>query len=116
MKIVLGTNTFGKYKRQDIAVDSWLHLRDKHDIDLYDIQFADEKKTFQEIYNLNTRYDLKAFSHTYCDSPSKKLPLVNHIIEYISDIECDYFIFTNSTSDAPVRSFTSSAPKAPCVP
>ena len=96
MKIVLGTNTFNTYKRQDIAIDSWLHLRDLHDISLYDIQFIDEKRKFEKVYDLNTLHTLEHSSYNYCKAPSKKLPLVNHIIEAISNIDCDYFIFTNS--------------------
>ena len=48
MKIVIGSNTFGTYKRQDIAVESWQELSEKFDIDLYNIQFKDEEK-FQKM-------------------------------------------------------------------
>jgi len=50
MKIVIGTNTFGKYHRQDVAVESWKHLSD---VKLVNVQFEDEKDSF------NVQYDME---------------------------------------------------------
>jgi len=96
MKIVIGSNTFGKYHRQDVAVDSWKYLQSNFDVDVYDIQFADEKSTFENPYDLHTIHDLKRSSKSILSKSKKKLPFVNDIISCLSNIDCDYFIFTNS--------------------
>jgi len=88
MKIILGTNTFGKYHRQDIAVQSWLKLG----IDVYDIQFTDTKSE----YNLKNISCLTRSSQTCIKKSKKRLPFVNDILKALAEIECDYFVFTNS--------------------
>ena len=101
MKILIGTNTFGNYHRQNVAVDSWKFLKEKfHDqIDIIDIQFADEKNIFKNNYNLDVKFDLTRSSLDILNNAKKKLPFVNDIFDaisnYISSDE-DYFIFTNS--------------------
>ena len=47
MNILLGANTFGNYHRQNVAVDSWIHLRKKHGVKLCNIQFKDEENSFK---------------------------------------------------------------------
>ena len=95
MKIVLGANTFGEYKRQDIAVESWRVLSKEFNVDVYDIQFEDECKTFTNPYNLKPLFNLQRSSRDVLDT-DRKLPFVNDIISCISEIDSDYFIFTNS--------------------
>lgn len=88
MKIILGTNTYQKYHRQDIAVQSWLKLG----IDVYDIQFTDTETA----YKINNLSKLTRSSQTCLKNSEKRLPFVNDIINELSEITCDYFIFTNS--------------------
>lgn len=95
-RIVIGSNTFGKYHRQDVAVDSWKHLQQKYDIDIYDIQFKDEVRSFDNVYNLNVIPKLTRSSESILKKSSKKLPLVNDVISCLSEVDCEYFIFTNS--------------------
>jgi hypothetical protein len=95
MKIVIGSNTFDTYRRQDIAVQSWKKLADEFDVELYNIQFKDEEAVFNDSYNLNNIFKLERSSKDILDT-DRKLPYVNDIISCISEVECDYFIFTNS--------------------
>lgn len=88
MKIILGTNTFEKYHRQDVAVQSWQKLG----IDIYDVQFTDTKSE----YNLNNLSVLTRSSKTELKKSVKRLPFVNDIVNILSEISCDYFIYTNS--------------------
>jgi hypothetical protein len=97
MKIIIGCNTFKSYHRQDIAVQSWELLKEQFsEIELYDVQFKDEEKNHKKLYdNLNTIFSLERSSADLKDH-SKKLPFVNDIMFSLSELECDYFIFTNS--------------------
>lgn len=96
MKIKIITNTFEKYHRQDVAVQSWLHLQKLFpEIEIINLQFADE--TDKNYYpELNTKYMLKHSSQTMLTNSTKKLPLVNEIFQHSIMEDCDYFIITNS--------------------
>lgn len=97
MKIVIGTNTYGNYDRQQIAVDSWKHLAATYPgVSLLNVQFDDERDSFDLSNNIPTVFDLKRSSKTYIANANKKLPFVNDIIHSIYKQDCDYMIFTNS--------------------
>jgi hypothetical protein len=98
MKILIGTNTFGSYDRQDIAVDSYKALKSQYPdvVDVIDVQFQDEKETFKNIYGLDVKFDLKRSSLDAVKNAEKKLPFVNDIFNVIYDHSSDYCIFTNS--------------------
>lgn len=98
MKILLGTNTFGTYDRQDIAVDSYKELKKlfPNNVDIIDIQFQDEKHNFKNHYGLDIKFDLIRSSKDVIDNPEKKLPFVNDLFSVIAEYSEDYFIFTNS--------------------
>lgn len=97
MKIVIGCNTFNSYHRQDIAVQSWELLKQEYsNVDLYDVQFKDEEKNYKIKYdNLKTIFNLER-SSLDLKNHTKKLPFVNDIINSLSELDSDYFIFTNS--------------------
>ena len=98
MKILLGTNTFGNYKRQDIAVQSWKKLKEifPDTVELMNIQFEDEMESFNDPYGIPVKYVLKRSSLNLVPNATKKLPLVNDIFAYLCAYSSDYFIFTNS--------------------
>ncbi len=98
MKINIVTNTFGRYHRQDLAVESWRRLSMSdfpENVDVVDFQFEDEKANPIE-YNIETLFVLKHSSKDWVRGGTKKLPLVFEILMRASEMECDYFIFTNS--------------------
>ena len=89
MKIIIGTNTFGKYHRQDVAVESWKHLGD---VNLVNVQFEDEKDSFNAQYDMEHVFALTRSSIDTVDKSTKKLPFINDILDVLSLQECDYFI------------------------
>jgi len=94
MKIVIGTNTFGKYHRQNVAVESWHHLRDTFNcVSLHDVQFRNEPNT---CYDIDQMCVLERSSDQYIDDGVKRLPFINDAIEALSTIESDYFVYVNS--------------------
>ena len=101
MKIAIVTNTFGKYHRQNVAVESWLHLKDTFpdDVSLFNLQFEDEKGTFTDHYpGVTTAHVLKQSSQTVIIEPvKKKLPLIFEIITEGFEVSgADYVVYTNS--------------------
>jgi len=93
MKIIIGTNTFGKYHRQDVAVESWKHLSD---VKLVNVQFEDEKDSFNVQYDMEHVFTLTRSSMDTVDKSTKKLPYINDILDVLSRQDCDYFIYTNN--------------------
>lgn len=98
MKILIGTNTFGKYKRQDIAIDSYRELKNEFPdvVDIIDVQFEDEITTFENHYNLDVTHTLTRSSLDVVEFGEKKLPFVNDIFSILADSADDYCIFVNS--------------------
>ena len=98
MNILIGFNTFGNYKRQSIAVDSYKHLAKifPNDVSILNVQFEDERETFENYYNVPVVHALKTSSKDVISGGTKKLPFVNDIISVASEHASDYFIFTNS--------------------
>lgn len=92
MKILIGTNTYKKYKRQDIAIDSYVHLSNKYNCDIVDVQFVDENSSN---YEIRTEHVLER-SSLDVTSGDKKLPFVNDILNFLSVQDYDYFIYVNS--------------------
>lgn len=91
MKIAIGTNTFNRYDRQDISVDALKHLAQKFDqVEVYDVQFSNSE------YDINCLNDLKRSSEDLDINSTKRLPFVNDILQALSRIDCDYFVYVNS--------------------
>ena len=122
MKIAIGTNIFGVYPRQTLAIESLKLLQEKVkkldvDIDLYNIQFenntinVDGFKTLNSLKNNNITIRseiIKASGYcrgcTNCDGidnnipfSSKVLPLMSELFDSLGNLTgYDYVIFTNS--------------------
>lgn len=96
MKIKIITNTFQKYHRQDVAVQSWIHLTSLFsDIEIINLQFSDE--TENSFYpELTTRYVLDDNSTKFISESTKKLPCLNEMFLKALAEDCEYFIITNS--------------------
>lgn len=99
MKIDLITNTFGKYHRQDIAVESWRRLKQiyPNNISLNNFQFEDEKDSFMDHYEgVDTSFRLKTSSKDLVKNGTKKLPLISEILFSGFKYDADYVVYTNS--------------------
>lgn len=97
MKILIATNTFGTYHRQNVAVQSWMHLRKTFpdNVEIADFQFTDENSTNYD--NLLTRFVLTKSSKDLVPYSAKKLPLIYEIIDCASSSEeFDYVVYVNS--------------------
>lgn len=92
MKLLIGTNTFGRYDRQDVAVESWKYLSDVYDCDVMDVQFQD---CGDPVYDIDTHAVLTRSSQDVikCD---KRLPFVNDILNVLASGDHNYFIYVNS--------------------
>jgi hypothetical protein len=101
MKITIITNTFQKYHRQNIAVESWLYLKALFSdmVDIKNLQFTDEKGIFTNEYeNIPTHYILKNSSRTFIPNSFKKLPVFFEMISKGFEISenSEYIIYVNS--------------------
>lgn len=100
MRIAIVTNTFGKYHRQNVAVQSLAHLKNifPDNLELYNLQFVDEHSTFTDYYpELNTEFKLTVSSKTYQPDSHKKLPVISEIlVKGFSVSQADYVVYVNS--------------------
>lgn len=90
MKIVLGSNIFGKYHRQDVAVDSWKHLMGKYPdfVQIKAVQFEDEPTI--EYDGIEVLPKLGRSSLDIVPHGTKKLPIVRDILEEVyKSVETD---------------------------
>jgi hypothetical protein len=122
VRIAIGTNIFGEYPRQTLAMESLIILKDMSknlgvEIDLYNVQFENNTidapgfKTLNVLKNSNITIrkeiikssgyypdcnDCNGMDNTVPLSP-KMLPLMNELFDAIGSLtEYDYVIFTNS--------------------
>lgn len=102
LKILLGTNTFGEYHRQTVAMDSLRYLKEKFPdiVELIDVQFKDEQKKFTKNKDFDTVFELSTSSLNWVKGGERKFPIIQDIIRIIYEnakkSKCDYFIYTNS--------------------
>ena len=98
MKILLTTNTFKTYKRQDIAVQSYKKLKElfPDNVDLLNIQFKDEFQGYKDPYGVPLKFALGRSSLNVVKGATKKLPFVKDLFDVACENAEDYFIFTNS--------------------
>jgi hypothetical protein len=98
MKILLTTNTFKTYKRQDIAVQSYKKLKELYpdNVDLLNIQFKDEFQGYKDSYDMPLKFALIRSSLDIVEGSTKKLPFVKDLFDVACENAEDYFIFTNS--------------------
>lgn len=100
MQIAIVTNTFGKYHRQNVACESWIHLKNTfpQNVSLYNLQFEDERDTFTDHYDgVKTIHCLKTSSLSFIKKATKKLPVISEILfEGFKNANCDYLVYVNS--------------------
>lgn len=101
MKILVATNTFRKYLRQNIAMDSLRYLKVIHpEVDLIDIQFVDEVNTFEPYDGIKSVPLLETHSMEEGCGGDKKLPVMCDLLFKIGNYAItegyDYWMFVNS--------------------
>lgn len=96
MKIVIGTNTYGKYHRQDVAVDSLRHLSTLHDIPIVNVQLREDKDVLPVHYDVDYMFELERCSKDLVPESTKRLPVMSDIMSVLSRMDCDYFVYVNS--------------------
>jgi hypothetical protein len=100
VSIAIVVNTYQKYHRQNVAVESLRHIKKSFpdNVKLYNIQFKDEINSFIDHYEgLETCHVLKESSLDYIVDARKKLPLISEIIsEAFLFSDCDYVLYANS--------------------
>lgn len=94
MKIAIGINIFGSYKRQDQCVEVLNKLANKYNnISLYNITFEDEKNSNLEFNHLPF---LKRKAKNVIKNSVSEKPVSKDFFDILSKVDCDYFIFMNS--------------------
>ena len=94
MKIAIGINIFGSYKRQDQCISVLKKIKSKYtDIDLYNITFENENNTDLDFTHLPL---LKKKAKDLIKESTSDKPLSKDFFDILSQQECDYFLFLNS--------------------
>ena len=119
MNISIGINSFkhenNLNSREKNCLDSLKKVKElsNHNISLYNISFVDdniEYKDFQPLSKLKLSSDKvikEYFKHeglqneynlkkNDINNNTKKLPIINEILDILSETDCDYFLFLNS--------------------
>lgn len=119
MNISIGINSFKQEKdldsREKNCLESIKKVKElsKHNISLYNISFEEEDikyKDFESLTKLKLSSDeviREYFKHeglqneynlkkNDIDTNTKKLPIINEILDVLSETNCDYFLFLNS--------------------
>lgn len=92
-KILLTTNTFKRYHRQDLAVKKIQALKEKNqNVDIKLIQFKNEEEYYPELSNEKV---LDRSSSTVLNT-KKQFPFVNDLFNVSADLSEDIFVFFNS--------------------
>lgn len=91
--ILIGTNTYGHYDRQNLCIDSFHRLKEKNaNVDICLVQEPDDVVYYNNIPIIK---NLKRNSSQSLNT-DKKLPYVNDIFDILCELSQDYFIFCNS--------------------
>jgi hypothetical protein len=108
MKIVIGTNIFGNYKRQDIARDSWIHLQQKHpEVVFHAVQFEHEKQdsntglTEYQDFKIDPIFGLTRSAKSFIPDATRELPVLKDILDilyqkYKDDTNVTHIGYVNS--------------------
>jgi len=97
-KIAFGVNLFSFNNRTDLAIESFIKLKNKFSdiLDLYNIQFEDKSQKFRDHSNFSLYRSLKTNSKDFIDGTSKKtIPMTRECFDVMSKLGYEYFIFTN---------------------
>jgi hypothetical protein len=94
MKIAIGINIFGYYKRQDQCIDVLNNFASKYpQIELYNITY--EKETHYASGFKHLPLLKRKAKHIIEGSKSEK-PIAKDFFDILSEQDCDYFLFLNS--------------------
>lgn len=94
MKIAIGINIFGKYKRQDDCIEILKQrAKDDNEIDLYNITFKDETNTDDAFIHLPL---LERKACDIIEGSTSQKPIAKDFFDILSNQNCDYFLFLNS--------------------
>lgn len=94
MKLAIGINIFGTFHRQELCIEGLLKLKDLfgNTIDLYNIQPKDNPiihDKFETIYFERSSLDV-------VPEGKQNKPIVKSMFNALGEINCDYFLFSNS--------------------
>jgi hypothetical protein len=92
-KVLIGTNVYGKYHRQNLGIDSLHKLKQKNTN--VDICLVQEPQDLIEYENIQIFKQLKRNSSDLLNT-KRKLPFVNDIFDVLCNNCEDYFLFCNS--------------------
>jgi hypothetical protein len=94
MKLAIGINIFGSYKRQDQCIQVLKKLKLKYPvIDLYNITFKEEINSESSFIHLPL---LEKKARNIIQESKSNKPIAKDFFDILSKQECDYFIFLNS--------------------
>jgi hypothetical protein len=94
MKLSIGINIFGSFKRQDQCIDVLNKLASKYiEIELYNITYETDIN-----YSLGFKHlpVLKRKAKDLIFGSTSEKPIVSDFFNVLADTNCDYFIFLNS--------------------
>lgn len=91
--ILIGTNAYNKYDRQDLCIESFRCLKDSSSN--IDICLVQEENDLVQYNDIPIFRELKRNSSNVLDT-NKKLPFVNDIFDVLARHSKDYFLFCNS--------------------
>lgn len=96
-KIAFGVNLFGENDRVELAIESFLKIKEKYSsIDLYNIQFEDKSIKGREHPAFKTLRAMKKTSKNFIQGESKRtIPVLHELINSLYDLKYEYFCFTN---------------------
>lgn len=92
-KILLTTNTFSSYKRQDLSIEKMLSLKNKNkNVKCALIQYETESVPYSDLKVLNK---LTRGSHTHLGT-KKSLPFIKDLFDISAEESEEIFVFSNS--------------------
>lgn len=98
MRIAIGTNLFKSNERQELSVQSMLKLKNKFntEIELYNVQFkTDLNPTLNNQFCTLSKLEQRSSDYVP-NAKNKHLPITSEIFDVLSDVDSDYFIYTNN--------------------
>lgn len=97
-KIAFGLNLFGRTKRVDLAIESYLKIKQKYpnNIDLYNIQFKDTAIKGRDHTAFKPLRTMNKSSKDYIVGESKRtIPMLRELFDSLAALDYEYFCFTN---------------------
>lgn len=98
MKLAIGINFFGNHNRHQLCKQSLLKIKSKYpnQIDLFNLQFKDDEN-IEDLDGFKTIKGLTKDNRTLLNKHLKRrLPLLTDLFNTLSDLNYDYFCFSNN--------------------